>query len=136
MQQCFTLSDPAMEDAPHEVPLFREFAQLSWDQRLPDESSILRFRQRLEKHKLAEQILAITNDMLIGRGLMRKADTVVDVTLIAAPSSTKNSCGELDPEMHQAMSDVFADAGCQAAHKRPDAKEKVTWYLATNLAKL
>ena len=101
MQQWFTLSDPAMEEALHDVPLFREFAQLSWDQRLPDESTILRFRHLLERHKLAEQILAVVNDMLTGKGLMLKAGTVVDATLIAAPSSTKNSSGQRDPEMHQ-----------------------------------
>ena len=64
MQQWFTLSDPAMEEALHDVPLFREFANLSWDSRLPDESTILRFRHLLERHKLAEQILGTVNDLL------------------------------------------------------------------------
>ena len=58
MQQWFTLSDPAMEEAFFDTPLLREFAQLDAFARLPDESTILRFRHRLEKHKLAEQILA------------------------------------------------------------------------------
>ncbi|HMM84658.1 IS5 family transposase [Azohydromonas sp.] len=102
MQQWFTLSDPAMEEALHDVPLFREFAGLGWDTRLPDESTILRFRHLLERHKLAEQILATVNGVLLGKGLMLKAGTVVDATLIAAPSSTKNAGGERDPEMHQA----------------------------------
>ena len=101
MQQWFTLSDPAMEEALHDMPLFREFAGLGWDSRLPDESTILRFRHLLEKHKLAEQILALVNDLLRDKGLMLKAGTVVDATLIAAPSSTKNASGERDPEMHQ-----------------------------------
>ena len=101
MQQWFTLSDPAMEEALHDVPLFREFAHLSWDQRFPDETTILRFRHLLEKHKLADEILATVNAMLQRRGLMLKAGTVVDATLIAAPSSTKNKTGERDPEMHQ-----------------------------------
>lgn len=101
MQQWFTLSDPAMEEALHDIALFREFAGLGWDSRLPDESTILRFRHLLEKHKLAEQILATVNDLLQGKGLMLKAGTVVDATLIAAPSSTKNASGERDPEMHQ-----------------------------------
>ena len=64
MQQWFTLSDPAMEEALHDMPLFREFASLGWDSRLPDESTILRFRHLLEKHKLAEQILALVNELL------------------------------------------------------------------------
>jgi IS5 family transposase len=102
MQQWFGLSDPAMEEALFDVPLYREFAQLdSWTNRLPDESTILRFRHRLEKHKLAAQILAVVNDMLQGKGLLLKAGTVVDATLINAPSSTKNAKGERDPEMHQ-----------------------------------
>jgi IS5 family transposase len=101
MQQWFTLSDPAMEEALHDVPLFREFAGLGWDRRLPDESTILRFRHLLERHKLAEQILAVVNDLLISQGLLLKAGTVVDATLIAAPSSTKNKDGQRDPEMHQ-----------------------------------
>jgi IS5 family transposase len=101
MQQWFTLSDPAMEEALHDVPLFREFAALGWDTRLPDESTILRFRHLLEKHKLAEQILRVINDLLRDKGLLLKAGTVVDATLISAPSSTKNASGERDPEMHQ-----------------------------------
>ena len=101
MQQWFTLSDPAMEEALHDVPLFREFASLGWDTRLPDESTILRFRHLLEKHKLAEQILATVNELLTHKGLLLKAGTVVDATLISAPSSTKNQSGERDPEMHQ-----------------------------------
>ena len=101
MQQWFTLSDPAMEEALHDVPLFREFSALNYDTRLPDESTILRFRRRLEKHKLAPKILATVNEVLQGKGLQLKVGTVVDATLIAAPSSTKNSTGTRDPEMHQ-----------------------------------
>jgi len=104
MQQWFTLSDPAMEEALHDVPLFREFSGLdNWTTRLPDESTILRFRHLLEKHKLAAQILVVVNDLLRAKGLMLKAGTVVDATLIAAPSSTKNTSGERDPEMHQSQ---------------------------------
>jgi IS5 family transposase len=101
MQQWFTLSDPAMEEALHDTPLLREFARLGWDQRLPDESTILRFRHLLEKHKLADQILASVNDVLVAKGLLLKAGTVVDATLISAPSSTKNESGKPDPQMHQ-----------------------------------
>jgi IS5 family transposase len=101
MQQWFTLSDPAMEEALHDIALFREFAGIGWDSRLPDESTILRFRHLLERHKLSEQILATVNELLRDKGLMLKAGTVVDATLIAAPSSTKNQSGERDPEMHQ-----------------------------------
>jgi len=102
MQQWFGLSDPAMEEALHDTPLYREFAGLDgWTLRLPDETTILRFRHLLEKHKLAEQMLATVNDLLRDKGLMLRAGTVVDATLIGAPSSTKNASGQRDPEMHQ-----------------------------------
>jgi IS5 family transposase len=102
MQQWFTLSDPAMEEALHDMPLFRDFAGLGgWSDRLPDETTILRFRHQLEKHKLAPEILKTVTDLLSSKGMLLKAGTVVDATLIAAPSSTKNKTGERDPEMHQ-----------------------------------
>ena len=100
MQQWFTLSDPGMEEAFFDTPLYREFAQLEAFSRLPDESTILRFRHRLEKHKLAEQVLATVNELLTERGLLLKAGTAVDATLIAAPTSTKNKDRARDPEMH------------------------------------
>ena len=90
MQQWFSLSDPAMEEAFFDTPLYREFAQLDAHARLPDESTILRFRHRLERHKLADQILATVNDLLTAQGLLLRAGTAVDATLIPAPSSTKN----------------------------------------------
>jgi len=101
MQQWFTLGAPAMEEALHDVPLFREFAGLTWETRLPDETTILRFRRLLEEHKLAPQILAVVNELLGAKGLLLRTGTVVDATLIAAPSSTKNASGERDPEMKQ-----------------------------------
>ena len=100
LQQWFTLSDPGMEEAFFDTPLYREFAQLEEFGRLPDESTILRFRHRLEKHKLAERILVTVNELLIERDLLLKAGTAVDATLIAAPTSTKNKDHSRDPEMH------------------------------------
>ena len=103
MQQWFGLSDPAMEEALHDVPLYCEFARLDAGiTRLPDESTILRFRHLLEEQGLSQQIMDTINATLATKGLMLKTGTVVDATLIAAPSSTKNSSGERDPEMHQA----------------------------------
>ena len=102
MQQWFTLSDPAMEEALHDTPVLREFAGLdNWTSRLPDETTVLRFRHLLEKHKLAPQILTVINDLLRAKGLMLRVGTAIDATLIAAPSSTKNASGQRDPEMHQ-----------------------------------
>ena len=101
IQQWFGLSDLAMEEALFETTLYREFVGLTSVERIPDRVSILRFRHLLEEHQLAEQILATVNATLSGKGLMLREGTVVDATLIAAPSSTKNKDGERDPEMHQ-----------------------------------
>ena len=101
MQQWFALSDPAMEEALWDTPLFRQFAQLYEAVRLPDESTILRFRHRLEKHKLAQEMFKTVNALLEQRGLILRSGTLVDATLIAAPSSTKNKDKARDPEMHQ-----------------------------------
>jgi IS5 family transposase len=102
LQQFFSHSDPAIEEALHDIPLYREFAQLDAGiTRLPDESTILRFRHMLERHQLGQQILAVVNAKLFAQSLMLKSGSVVDATLISAPSSTKNAKGERDPEMHQ-----------------------------------
>ncbi|SEK13854.1 Transposase domain [Paraburkholderia diazotrophica] len=82
MQQWFGLSDPAMEEALYDVPLYREFAGLDGGMvRLPDESTILRFRHLLETHGLAAQMLALVNEILTEKGLMLKAGSAVDATL-------------------------------------------------------
>ena len=101
LQQWFGLGDLAMEEALFETALYREFSGLSSFERIPDRVSILRFRHLLEEHQLAPQILTVVNASLSDKGLMLKQGTVVDATLIAAPSSTKNQDGERDPEMHQ-----------------------------------
>jgi IS5 family transposase len=85
LQQWFGLSDPAMEEALHDVPLYREFAKLDGIRaRLPDESTILRFRHLLEKHDLAPDMLRVVNDLLSHKGLLLKTGTAVDATLISA----------------------------------------------------
>ncbi len=93
--------EPEQFDRLHDVPLFREFAGLNWDTPVPDETTILRFRRLLEEHKLSAEILALINELLSAKGLLLRAGTVVDATLIAAPSSTKNALGERDPQMKQ-----------------------------------
>ena len=97
----FGLSDLAMEDALFETPLYRDFAGLSSSEPIPDRVSILRFRHLLEEHQLSLQILATVNSTLAAKGLPLKNGAAIDATLIAAPSSTKNSKGERDPQMHQ-----------------------------------
>lgn len=102
MQQWFALSDPGMEEALHDIPALRHFAGLdAGDDLIPDESSILRFRHRLEKHGIAEQLLGEVNALLTERGLLLRQGTIVDASLINAPSSTKNQDRKRDPEMHQ-----------------------------------
>lgn len=102
LQQWFNLSDPAMEEALYDMELFRQFVHLdSGIERLPDESTILRFRHLLEQHDLSIRIMGAINATLADKGLLLKSGSVVDATLIAAPSSTKNRTGERDPEMHQ-----------------------------------
>ena len=102
LQQWFCLSYPAMEEALHDTPFFRNFAGLGDGAlRLPDESTILRFRHLLEEHDLAADMLRVVNDILQAKGLLLRAGTAVDATLIAAPSSTKNAGSKRDPEMHQ-----------------------------------
>ena len=100
LQQWFASSDLAMEEALFDVPLFREFAQSPEGMvRLPDESTILRFRHLLGTHSRAAQMFAAVDATLGAKGLMLKTGSVVDATLIAAPSSTKNSTGTRDPDM-------------------------------------
>ena len=89
-QQLFGHSDPAMEVALHDIPLYRQFVRLDAGiTRLPNETTILCFRHLREAHGLGQQILATINAKLIARGLMLNTGTVVDATLIATPSSTK-----------------------------------------------
>jgi IS5 family transposase len=101
MQNWFGYSDPAMEEALYETTILRQFAGLSLE-RIPDETTILNFRRLLEKHELAVGILGVINGYLGDRGLSLRQGTIVDATLIHAPSSTKNQDGKRDPEMHQA----------------------------------
>jgi IS5 family transposase len=101
LQLWWNLSDPTIEEELHDRPLYREFVGLAGTARLPVETTILRFRHLLEKRDLAPQVLATINAALARQGLLLKTGTLVDATLIAAPSSTKNKSGERYPEMHQ-----------------------------------
>lgn len=100
MQNWFALSDPAMEEALYEIASLRTFARLGLES-IPDETTILNFRHLLEACDLAEDIFKQVNAHLARKGLLLKRGSIVDATIIAAPSSTKNESGERDPEMHQ-----------------------------------
>jgi IS5 family transposase len=102
MQHWYDFSDPAMEDALIEVPTMRRFAAINLiSDRIPDETTILSFRHLLGKHDLGKQFFEIVNRHLKANGMAMKQGTIIDATLIAAPSSTKNEKKERDPEMHQ-----------------------------------
>lgn len=102
LQNWFALSDPAMEEALYEITSLRQFAQLSLTQgSIPEDTTIMNFRHLLEKHSLASGILAVINGYLGDRGLSLRQGTIVDATIIHAPSSTKNQEGKRDREMHQ-----------------------------------
>ena len=102
MQQWFNLSDPAMEDALYDSESMRRFAGIDLAADLvPDETTILRSRHLLERHRLTEQLFAEVRALLQEKKLLLKSGTIVDATIIAAPPSTKNAAGERDPEMKQ-----------------------------------
>jgi len=102
LQQWFNLSDPQAEDAIYDSESMRRFALVELGEDVvPDETTILRFRHLLEKHRLTEAIFEAVKDLLVEHRLLLRAGTIVDATIIAAPSSTKNKTGTRDPEMKQ-----------------------------------
>jgi IS5 family transposase len=101
-QNCFGLSDEGIEDALYDSQAIRRFVGIDLGREAaPDATTLLKFRRLLEEKNLTAAILEAINAHLAKRGLLMRQGTIVDATLIAAPSSTKNSTGERDPEMHQ-----------------------------------
>jgi IS5 family transposase len=102
LQQWFNLSDPQAEDAIYDSESMRRFVGVELgDDVIPDETTILRFRHLLERHRLTEAIFGAVHQLLDARRLLLKSGTIMDATLIAAPSSTKNAAAQRDPEMRQ-----------------------------------
>jgi transposase, IS5 family len=102
LQQWFNLSDPQAEDAIYDSESMRRFARVELgDEVVPDESTMLRFRHLLERHGLTQAIFDSIAGLLEERRLLLRAGTIVDATIIAAPSSTKNASATRDPEMKQ-----------------------------------
>jgi IS5 family transposase len=100
LQQWFNLSDPQAEDAIYDSESMRRFARVELgDDVVPDESTILRFRHLLEQHGLSKSIFDAIAGLLEEKRLLLRAGTIVDATIIAAPSSTKNASQTRDPEM-------------------------------------
>ena len=133
MQLFYNLSDPAMEDALYEIESMRRFAGLSLTKPIPDETTILNFRHLLEKHGLGKVILKEVNKHLENKGLLLREGTIVDATIISAPSSTKNKEGKRDPEMHQTKKGNEWHFGMKA-HIGVDAKSGLTHTLVTTAA--
>ena len=102
LQQWYGLADEALEDALYDSQALQGFARIDLgDQGVPDATTLLNFRHRLEAHDLCKGIFAAINADLAARGLLLREGTLVDATLIAAPPSTKNKAKQRDPEMHQ-----------------------------------
>ena len=102
LQQWYNLSDPGAEGALYDSITMRQFAGVQTDDDvIPDETSILNFRRLLERHQLTERVLTEINAHLSERGLFVGKWTIVDATIINAPSSTKNAEKKRDREMHQ-----------------------------------
>jgi IS5 family transposase len=98
----FNLSDEACEDALYDVAVFREFCRIDLGrERVPDATTLLKFRHLLEEHKLGAALFAKVGELLMRNGMRLSGGTIVDATLIAAPPSTKNEEKARDPEMHQ-----------------------------------
>ncbi|MBX3332458.1 MAG: IS5 family transposase, partial [Nitrospira sp.] len=102
LQQWFNLSDPAVEEALYDSRAMRQFVGIDLGREpVPDETTICKFRHLLEAHRLGEQLFAHINTYLAAHGLKVSRGTIVDATIISAPSSTKNHQKARDPEMHQ-----------------------------------
>jgi len=102
LQQWFNLSDPAVEEALYDSRAMRQFVGIDLGREpVPDETTICKFRHLLEAHKLGAQLFARIGEYLTTQGLQVNRGTIVDATIIHAPSSTKNQSKERDPEMHQ-----------------------------------
>ena len=102
LQQWFNLSDPAAEDSLYDIESMRRFCGIELsDNAIPDETTILNFRRLLERHQLTEAIFRAVNRLLADQRLLLKSGTLVDATIISAPSSTKNEDRSRDPEMTQ-----------------------------------
>ena len=102
VQQWYALSDEALEDALYDSHAMREFVGIDLArEQVPDATTLLKFRRLLEQHQLGQAILQQINGHLSEQGLLMREGTMIDATIVAAPSSTKNQAGSRDPEMHQ-----------------------------------
>lgn len=134
LQLWYNLSDPGLEDAVHDRLSFQRFLGLDpLHQKVPDETTVLNFRRLLEQHGLAEAIFTRVNAGLAAQGLLVKTGTVVDATILAAPSSTKNQTGQRDPAMSSTQKGGAWHFGMKA-HIGVDAKSGLVHTVRTTTA--
>jgi len=133
VQLFYNLSDPGMEDLLYEVESVRRFAGLRLTGPLPDETTILNFRHLLERHGLGEALFAEINAHLASQGHRLRKGTIVDASIIDAPSSTRNRAGERDPEMRQTRKGSQWYFGMKA-HIGVDSETGLTHSLETTSA--
>lgn len=125
LQHWFNLSDPAVEEALYESSSMRLFVGIDLGQeRVPDETTVLNFRHLLERHELGRQLFEQVAVHLQSQGFKLSTGTIVDATLIAAPSSTRNASGQRDPEMKQSKKGNQWYFGMKA-HVAVDARSKL-----------
>ena len=122
-----------MEDLLYEAESVRRFVGLNLTEALPDETTILNFRHLLERHELGKGLLEEINAHLESQGLRLREGTIVDASIIGAPSSTKNRSGERDPEMHQTKKGNQWHFGMKA-HIGVDADTGIVHSMSTTAA--
>ena len=134
LQHWFNLSDPGAEEALYDSPGLRRFAGVDLGRAAaPDETTILNFRHLLERHDLCGAMLDAVNHYLEDRGMRIGTGTIVDATIIHAPSSTKNATGTRDPEMHQTRKGNQWFFGMKA-HIGVDSKEGIVHSVCSTAA--
>ena len=134
VQQWFNLSDPGVEEALYDSAGLRRFVGVDLGRApAPDQTSVCRFRHLLETHDLGGAVLDAVNHHLASKGIRITTGTIVDATIIHAPSSTKNQSGERDPEMHQTRKGNQWDFGVKA-HIGVDSREGVVHSVCTSAA--
>jgi IS5 family transposase len=136
LQNWYALSDPMAEETLYDSEAMRRFAGIELgDDRIPDETTILNFRHLLERHRLTEAIFAEVNAHLADKSITLRSGTLVDATIIDAPSSTKNKAKARDPEMSSTKKGNDWFFGMKA-HIGVDAESGVTHSLDTSTARL
>jgi len=132
LQHWFNLSDPAVEEALYDSRAMCEFVGIDLGREpVPDETTICKFRHLLEAHDLGPQILAAVNAHLAEQGFKVSTGTIVDATIISAPSSTKNRDSERDPEMHQTKKGNEWHFGMKA-HIGVDSRHRLILWVANS----